>query len=139
MYTASAIDPLTIQAYLETEYWVLREPVFTLRIGHASPDLLSAHKRQKVGCGAFLTACNPFSKSFDEAANKARQAALAHELSRRNLVFLPVIGQASTRRITGPARTASWCSGWRSRRRGFSARSSSRTVSFAAAPMQFRN
>ena len=93
MFSASAIDPRTVQAYLETEYRVYGEPGFTLRVGQASADLLAAHKRQKADCSAFLTAFNPFSEPFDEAANKARQAALAQELTRRSLVFLPGIGQ----------------------------------------------
>jgi hypothetical protein len=99
--SASVIDPRTIQAYLETEYRAHGEPGFTLRVGQASADLLSAHKRQKADCSAFLTACNPFSESFDEAANAARQAALAKELSGRSLVFLPGIGQHPSNRWPG--------------------------------------
>ena len=101
MFSASVIDPRTIQAYLETEYRAHGEPSFTLRVGQASADLLSAHKRQKADCSAFLTACNPFSESFDEAANAARQAALAKELSGRSLVFLPGIGQHPSNRWPG--------------------------------------
>ena len=93
MSSASVINPSTIQAYLETEYHAHGEPGFTLRVGKASPDLLSAHKRQKANCSAFLTAFNPFSESFDEVANEAQQAALAKELTGRNLVFIPGIGQ----------------------------------------------
>lgn len=93
LFLASAIDPRTVQAYLETEYIVHGEPGFTLRVGQSRPDLLSAHKRQETDCSAFLTACNPFSEAFDAAANAARQAALAEELSRRSLVFLPGIGR----------------------------------------------
>jgi hypothetical protein len=93
LFSASVIDPRTIQAYLETEYRVHGEPGFTLRVGKASADLLSAHRRQKADCSAFLTACNPFSEPFDESANAARQAALAKELSSRGLAFLPGIGQ----------------------------------------------
>lgn len=93
MFSTSAIDPHTIQAYLETEYRVHAGPGFALRVGQFNADLLAAHKQQKANCSAFLTACNPFSEPFDEAANAARQAALAQELSRRSLVFLPGIGQ----------------------------------------------
>lgn len=93
MFSASAIDPATVQAYLETEYRVHGASGFTLRVGQASADLLVAHKRQKVACSAFLTACNPLSEAFDAAANAERQAALAKELARRSLVFLPGIGQ----------------------------------------------
>jgi hypothetical protein len=64
-----------------------------LQIGRVNPDLLAAHGRRKVNCSAFITACNPYSQPFDEAANSARQADLAIELSRRGLDFLPGIGQ----------------------------------------------
>lgn len=93
LFSASVIDPRTVQAYLETEYRVHGEPGFTLRVGQASADLLSAHERQKADCSAFLTACNPFSEPFDAATNTARQAALAQELTRSDLTFVPGIGQ----------------------------------------------
>lgn len=93
MFSESAIDPRTVQAYLETEYRVHGEPGLTLRVGQASSVLLSAHKLRKADCSAFLTACNPFSEPYDAALNAARQAALAKELSRRSLIFLPGIGQ----------------------------------------------
>ena len=101
VFSESAIDPRTVQAYLETEYRVHGEPGLTLRVGQASPDLLSAHKLHKADCSAFLTACNPFSEPFDAAANAARQAALAKELSRRSLIFLPGIGQHPSNKWPG--------------------------------------
>lgn len=103
MFQDSAIHPSTIQAYLETEYRVYGEPGFTLRVGQANADLLSAHKRQRVDCSAFLTACNPFSLSVDEADNMAKQAALAKELSRRSLVFLQGVGQHPSNEWPGEA------------------------------------
>ena len=93
MLPASAIDPPTLQAYLETDYCVYGEPGFTLRVGRASAELLAAHKRRRTDCSAFLTACNPFSQPLDTAANAARQAALAKELSGRSLAFVPGVGQ----------------------------------------------
>jgi hypothetical protein len=93
LISASVIDRGTIQAYLKTEYRVHGEHGFTLRVGEASADLLSAHRLQLADCSAFLTACNPFSEPFDAAANAARQAALARELSGRGLTFVPGIGQ----------------------------------------------
>ncbi len=93
MLPASAIAPPTLQAYLETDYCVHGEPGFTLRVGLASAELLAAHKRRRTDCSAFLTACNPFSQPLDAAANAARQAALAKELSGRSLAFLPGVGQ----------------------------------------------
>lgn len=93
MYSTSVLDPRLIQAFLETEFRVHGKSVFTLCVGHHSTELLAAHKSQKVGCSAFLTACNPFSEAFDKAANAERQKTLAQELTRRGLVFLPGVGQ----------------------------------------------
>lgn len=62
-------------------------------MGQVSAELLSVHKRQNADCSAFLTACNPFSESADDAANAVRQTALSKEFSRRSLVVLPGVGQ----------------------------------------------
>ena len=93
LFSASIIDPRIVQAYLETEYRVHGESAFTLQVGQASKDLLCAHKRQKANCSAFLTACNPFSESYESVTNASRQKSLAEELSRRSLTFLPATGQ----------------------------------------------
>ncbi len=96
MFSASVIDPLTIQAYLETEYRVHGEAGFALWVGQPSAELLSAHKRHKTDCSAFLTACNPFSEVCDPTTNARRQKALAEELSIRRLEFIPGIGKHPT-------------------------------------------
>ena len=101
LFSASAIDPRTIQAYLETEHHVHDEPGFTLRVGQASADLLAVHKRHKADCSAFMTACNPFSLVADEAANAAQQAALAKGLSSRSLAYLLGIGQHPSNKWPG--------------------------------------
>jgi len=89
----SVIGPATVQAYKETEYRVLGHPGFILRVGHPSADLAAAHRQHRVDCSAFLTACNPFSQAFDAAANASRQLALAGELERSGLAFVPGVGQ----------------------------------------------
>lgn len=93
LLSPSIIDSATVQAYRETEYRVFAEAGFTLRVGQASAELLSAHKRHKTQCSAFLTACNPFSQAFDATTNAERQAALAKELKQRSLTFESGIGQ----------------------------------------------
>lgn len=93
MFSKSMIDLDLVQAYRETEYRALGEQRFNLRVGHVSADLLAAHKRHRVDCSVFLTACNPFSQRLDDAGNAIRQAALAAELTRRGLAFVAGIGQ----------------------------------------------
>ena len=93
MFSASTIDSVTVQSYRETEYRVFAEPVFTLRVGQASAELLAAHKFHRTDCSAFLTACNPYSQAFDAASNAQRQLGLVKELKQRSLAFAPGIGQ----------------------------------------------
>lgn len=93
LLSPSIIASATVQAYRETEYRVFAEAGFTLRVGQASAELLSAHKRLRTHCSAFLTAWNPFSHALDAASNAERQAALARELKQRSLAFELGIGQ----------------------------------------------
>ncbi len=87
------IDPLTIRAYLETEYRVFDNPAFTLLLGEFSPGLLDLHHRHRVDCSAFITACNPHSRLIDAPANQARQRALRQELQSRQFSCIDGIGQ----------------------------------------------
>jgi len=89
----SEISPLTIKAYLETEYCVFGDSPFVLKAGMASESLAKLYERFKVDCGAFVTACNPFSINVGEAENTFRQAELAKELSLYNLAFIDGIGE----------------------------------------------
>jgi hypothetical protein len=89
----SEISPQTIKAYLETEYCVFGDSPFVLKVGMASESLAKLYERFKVNCGAFVTACNPFSIDVGEAANIARLVELAKELSLRNLAFIDGVGK----------------------------------------------
>lgn len=91
--TESQIDADTIQAYLGTEYRVLGRSPFTLRIGVLSEALVRTHAAHGSECSAFLTACNPFSQTLDDAANEARRSELERELVRRALPFIDGIGE----------------------------------------------
>jgi len=89
----SRIDADTIRSYSETAYVVHGDSPVTLSVDLDSPALAGLHRAYRVDCSAFITACNPFSQRLDDAANAARQAALAEELKRRGLRFLDGIGQ----------------------------------------------
>jgi len=89
----SEISPLTIKAYLETEYCVFGDFPLVLKVGLANETLVKLYERFKVNCGAFVTACNPFSINAGEAANKSRQIELSNELSLRNLAFIEGMGK----------------------------------------------
>lgn len=89
----SVISRDLVQAFRETEYRVLDEQPFTLRVDEASPELLDRYRQFRVNCSAFITACNPYSVCVDDAENQARQAELAKELSSRGLTFIDGVGQ----------------------------------------------
>ncbi len=86
----SAVPPMMVQAYRETQYKVFAQPgstevAFTLRIDEPCPGLLAAHKRRRVDCSAFVTAYNPFSQALTAGDNAARQLALVRQLDARGL------------------------------------------------------
>lgn len=93
MFSASVIDPRTVQAYLETDYIVLADPAFVLAVGQGSEALRDLHRQHQVACSAFVTACNPYSAMLDDTVNAERQATLAKELARRSLEAIPAVGQ----------------------------------------------
>jgi hypothetical protein len=89
----SEISPLTIKAYLETDYCVFGKSPFVLRAGIANESLAKLYKRRKTNCGVFVTAFNPFSNAVGEAANAVRQVELTKELNRHNLTYFEGIGK----------------------------------------------
>jgi Protein of unknown function (DUF3293) len=101
LITTSDIQPELIQAYMETEFRVMEAPTFTLHIGRANSDLLEAHKRHRVECSAFVTACNPLSQELNDEANLEKQRLLAKELTSRSLEFISGIGQHPSNKWPG--------------------------------------
>lgn len=93
MVSDTAIDPLTIKAYLETEYHVFGRNAVTLRVGVACPRLHELHKTYNVSCSTFVTPCNPFSQMLGDTENSARCVALASALERQGTPFIDGIGQ----------------------------------------------
>ena len=97
------IDAATIQAYRETEYRVHGDEPFILRIGQACEMLAAVHKRHRVDCSAYITACNPYSQRLDDVANARRHADLGHELRQRSLTAFDGIGQHPSNPWVGEA------------------------------------
>jgi len=93
MTNTTFIDPETLAAYRETEYCVMGDQPFVLRVGQHCPQLLSAHRQYGASSSAYITACNPLSQALSEADNAERQDRLAAELRARSLVFHHGIGQ----------------------------------------------
>ncbi|MPW19275.1 DUF3293 domain-containing protein [Paraburkholderia sp. CNPSo 3157] len=93
MFSDSQIPRATIQAYLETHYCVRGSMPATLKIGEYNALLAAIHDAHAVRSSAFITACNPFSRMLDDAANVDRQLSLARELSQRGLTSIDGVGE----------------------------------------------
>jgi len=99
----STIDAVTVQAYQETDYRVHGDEPFSLTIGKSCPALAAAHKRHRVDCSAYITACNPFSQILDDQVNAERHTGLGLELCQRSLTSIKGIGQHPSNRWPGEA------------------------------------
>jgi hypothetical protein len=93
MTSHTAIDKDTIKAYHETHYRVEGGTPMTLLVGAPNASLAALHEAAGVESSTFISACNPFSKQFDVAANAQRQEDLAHELTQLGVRFIDGIGQ----------------------------------------------
>ena len=99
----SIIDAGTVQAFRETEYRAHGDEPFSLTVGEVCPALAAAHKRHRVECSAYVTACNPFSQIFDDEVNAERHAALGRELGQSRLASIEGIGQHPSNHGPGEA------------------------------------
>jgi len=99
----SVIDAGTVQAFRETEYRAHGDKAFTLQVGQLCTALAAAHKRYRVDCSAYITACNPFSTIRDDEANAERHATLGRDLGRRSLAYVEGIDQHPSNKWPGEA------------------------------------
>ena len=88
MFSESLIDHNTIRAFRETEYKVFGDAPFMLRIDEPNSALAAACKKNCAESSAYITACNPNSKTLGDAENQERNNSLRRELIERNLAFL---------------------------------------------------
>lgn len=93
LFSDTAIDRDTVQAYLETEYHCSAPTAIKLRIGEANAELAHLHQRHGVESSAFITAWNPYSRATTDKANAERQQALAQELQQLGLRYIDGMGQ----------------------------------------------
>ena len=93
MSSTTLVDEHTLRAYRETDYRVLGEAGFVLRIDQFNAALAAAHATHDCTCSAFITAFNPHSVRLPDAENLARQQALREVLRQQQSAFLDGIGQ----------------------------------------------
>jgi hypothetical protein len=93
---AAALEPVAselVAAFNATDFVVYSHPEFTLNVGKHSQSLADLLELHKVPGAAFLTAWNPYSRPYSDAANLALQNQLVLELTDRSLAFIPGFGQ----------------------------------------------
>ena len=95
--TTSNVAPELMQAYRETHYIINPRPSdleeFALLVGEVSKPLAGLHKRFRVDCSAYITACNPWSESLPDDVNSERMEKLKQVLRERSLRWLEGLGQ----------------------------------------------
>ena len=99
----SIIDSGLQKSYRETEYKVLGDEPLTLKVGETCAPLAALHKRHRVDCSAFITACNPFGEDVGIAVNAERHADLGRELGQRRLASIEGLGEHPTNGWPGEA------------------------------------
>lgn len=90
-----------VQAYRETQYLVhlkqadkdVGEDSIVLAVGKPSGPLQALHSKADVACSAFITACNPWSRTLSDAQNAQRMKGLMEVLRARSLRWYPGAGQ----------------------------------------------
>ena len=97
----SEIPPELIAAYRATNYRVLGENPFVLKIGQPSAPLKRLYDEHGCWSAAFLTAWNPFSRPTANDENSRLQALLEIELSDVSTALIPGIGEDSSGRWPG--------------------------------------
>jgi len=96
------MDAGLLRAYRETDYIVGRaggalcgaaHAGFVLHIGMASTPLESLYRQYDVGCAAFVTAFNPYSRRASRQENQAGNARLQAWLERRGYRYFHGVGR----------------------------------------------
>ncbi len=99
----SCLDQHLIQAYRDAHYRVDAVPPFVIKVGVPSETLRQLYLQYRSDCAAYITACNPFSRSLSDVDNTARQAALLSELTGRSVKFINGVGLDSKGKWPGEA------------------------------------
>jgi hypothetical protein len=102
---ASDIPSELIDAYRATNYRVLGENPFVLKIGQSSVPLKNLYHEHGCRSAAFLTAWNPFSRPTANDENSRLQALLEIELSGVSTALVPGIGEDSSGQWPGEEST----------------------------------
>ncbi len=92
MFSKSSLSPTLIQAYQATDYRVIADRPFVLKVGVVNASLAQLLRQMGTNCAAFMTACNPLGQQLSDAKNIDRQSELEQELNRHSLQFISSIG-----------------------------------------------
>jgi hypothetical protein len=93
VFSGTLILDGTVQAYRATDFHVLAETPFVLKVDQASTPLHSMYRATSVQAAAFLTAWNPYSEVCQRSENIAAQQRLEDEVRRLGFELLPGIGR----------------------------------------------
>lgn len=89
----SQIDPELLQHYRETDYIISDDPPLLMKVGEQNDGLRVLLASFGVESGAFVTACNPRSRSLKDEENSDRQMDLLSAIEELRLNYLVGVGE----------------------------------------------
>lgn len=89
----SSVASNLIAAYNATQYRVITDSPFNLKIGERSRQLAELYQKYNCASSAIITAWNPQSVAASKGYNLAAQLKLETELSARSVPFITAFGE----------------------------------------------
>lgn len=89
----SQIDPDLLQRYRETDYIISDDPPLLMKVGEQNDGIRILLASFSVESGAFITACNPRSRTLTDEENTDRQMDLLAAIEELRLNYLVGVGE----------------------------------------------
>ena len=93
MQSSTTLSPELISAYEATNFHVMTDPAFILKIGINSNELEMLFNKSGHKTATFITACNPFSNTLSDEDNQLRNIQLEVDLGDLNVEIIDGFGQ----------------------------------------------
>lgn len=92
----SSICKTLISAYQGSEFVVLSQPEFILRIGKTCQQADALLEQHNVQIGFIVTACNPYSNVLSDEDNQTRNTLLKQQMAASNCLLIDALGRDPT-------------------------------------------
>ena len=92
MYKGTKIPSELLNAYKSTNFEVLTQETFVLKIHYQNEHLRSLYKQYLINTACFITAYNPFSETVSKLENEEAQLRLLEDIKASELPYFSGIG-----------------------------------------------